>query len=452
MASTILTNGGQLPSDILSLTTIPQEILLEITKQLCILDVFVLRRSCKALYSRLSGEYNQALYYYFLNNPSISSQSKESNKKRRKRRFSHFDKDKNYFEITKDILSGRTEGCGICLSQVPDGGFMAYKGRVLYKRVCQPCAQSYFTELWRLEDEHPNLKIHPNQRITWDSASCDFGPFEDTRYTHGLWIDTLPKDCVLNTDLQSAVSAQSNALRTSSPYGNQNLGKQAWHSRYDKQISFALQKKEAADVVVRILTEEYTNNYTKLHWLKSPQAFEEYVYNSLLWVLRPWLAPYYGDKSKGLPRFSLGDRVDEILELYAGSEELAQVLRIKGIRNASKQVLEGELGRIPNSNNNNNHNNGKRNGRRCGKVSPLVRYWIMDWLKARKYKGVPENGKGDLRNTPRVCPFCEEAGVHGEGAVKVGRCTATLAVHVWWRHPEMLEEEWRWIAAETPTP
>ncbi|KAK6339932.1 hypothetical protein TWF718_009321 [Orbilia javanica] len=423
--------------NIASLTAVPQEILLQVAKQLRILDVFVLRQVCRDLHVRLSGVDNQPLYYYFLNNPSFSSaftasSSSSGNRNRKRKRFPRFDKDTDYYAITKNILSGRTEGCGICLAEVKNGGFVAYKGRVLFKRVCGSCARGYFTEIWRLEDTHPNLKIHPSQRITWSSENGN--PFDEPGSTQGRWLSSLPRDCVLTTELQSAVLAlpPSSSTCTSSSKRT-NVAKQAYHSRYDKQIHFALQRKEAADIVIKILTEEYQQHYKRLHWLKPPHAFEEYTYNSLLWNLRPWLAPHYGHE-KGLPRFMLGDKVEEILELYTESEELLDELRITGVRNACKSVMESELG-VPKAG---------KDLRKPGKMAPLVRHWIVEWLKIRGYKGVPKDTKKDLRNSPRVCPFCKEEGEGKRGRVTLGS-TMALTVHVWCRHEEMLEEDWRWL-------
>ncbi|KAK6513618.1 hypothetical protein TWF506_008055 [Arthrobotrys conoides] len=410
-----------------SLTTIPQEILLQITKQLCVLDVFVLRQVCRSLYSRLDGVDNQPLYYYFLNTPSSNNSSSNSTTTsyggRKKRRFSYFNKKIDYFGITKDILSGKVEGCGLCLAEVKNGGFLAYKGRVFFKRVCGVCARGYFTELWRLEQTHPTLKIPPYQRITF-SSSTNSHPFADP-HPHARWMGSLPRDCILNTDLKSLITSSQSPLSSSSKK-NINIGKQAYHSRYDKQIHFALQKKSAADIVIKILSTHYSQSYTRLHWLKSPHAFEEYLYNALLWNLRPWLAPHY-NKDKGLPKFTLGDKIEELLESYAESEDLCKELRLKGLEAGCIAVLEHEL-RVP-----------KKGSdiRKLGKVPGLIRYWILEWLGERGWKGMPKDTGKDLRNSPRRCPFCEEGG-------KVG-CTVALTVHVWCKHEEMLEEEWRWI-------
>ncbi|RVD88917.1 uncharacterized protein DFL_003080 [Arthrobotrys flagrans] len=389
-----------------SLTTLPQEILLQIAKQVCILDIFILRRVCRSLYSRLSGADNQPLYFYFLNKP------------KKKRRLPYFNKSIDYFGIIKSILSGKAEGCGICLRDVKDGGFVAHKGRVFFKRVCGGCARSHFTELYRLESTHPTLNIHPNQRITWSSSNGDH-PFDTPSSANTRWI-TFPRECILNTDLKSIIP--------SSPSSRNSVGKEAYHARYNKQIHFALQKKEAADIVVSILTEEYERNYGRLHWLKPPHDFEEYIYNSLLWNLRPWLSPHHTSEGKGLPKLKFADRVEELQELYTESEALLDELRIKGLRNACKAVLKQEL-KIPRKG---------KDVRKPGRVAPLIRYWISEWLGKRGWKGVPGDGK-DLRNCPRGCPFCED--------VKVG-CTMALTVHVWWRHGGKLDEEWRWIPVE----
>ncbi|KAF3100623.1 hypothetical protein TWF569_010418 [Orbilia oligospora] len=410
-----------------NLTTVPQEILLHITKQLCILDVFILRQVCRSLYSRLSGADNQPLYYYFLTNPSSSPSSSFTAKTgaKKKRRFPYFNKRIDYFSITKDILSGKTEGCGLCLAEVKNGGFLAYKGQVLFKRVCGVCARGYFTELWCLEQTHPTVKIPPYQRITF-SSSTNSHPFNDP-HPHARWMGSLPRDCILNSDLKSITSS---SQPLSSPL-KKNIGKQAYHSRYDKQIHFAQQKKSAADIVIRILSTHYSTSYQRLHWLKPPHAFEEYLYNSLLWNLRPWLAPHY-NKEKGLPKFTLGDRIEELLDMYTESEDLSEDLRLKGLKSGCVAVLSQEL-RVPKKG---------RDIRKPGKLAPLIRYWIIEWLEERNWKGVPKDTEKNLRNSPRICPFCEVE----EGRGKVG-CTVALTVHIWCRHEEMLEEQWRWINA-----
>ncbi|KAK6523381.1 hypothetical protein TWF281_001361 [Arthrobotrys megalospora] len=123
--------------------------------------------------------------------------------------------------------------------------------------------------------------------------------------------------------------------------------------------------------------------------------------------------------------------MEELLEIYSESEELLPSLRLKSLESACKEVLKQELKKIPKP--------GQRVGR-SGKVSPLIRYWLEDWLRRRGYKGIPKNGKKDMRNTARYCPFCLSA----EATLRFN-CTMALTVHVWCNHPKKMEEKWEWI-------
>ncbi|KAK6523382.1 hypothetical protein TWF281_001362 [Arthrobotrys megalospora] len=130
------TDDEALESDAESaLTNLPQEILLHIAKQLpTVLDVFVLRQACRSLYNRL-GPSSGTLYYHFLNNCNGPH----------RRRFLHYQKNQDYFTFTKDILSGKIDGCGICLREVKAHTAVdAYKGGIFYKRVCKSCGRANF--------------------------------------------------------------------------------------------------------------------------------------------------------------------------------------------------------------------------------------------------------------------------------------------------------------------
>lgn len=118
-----------------ALTNLPQEILLHIAKQLpTVLDVFVLRQACRSLYNRL-GPSSGTLYYHFLNNCNGPH----------RRRFLRYQKHNDYFTLTKEILSGKVDGCGICLREVKfHTAVNAYKGGIFYKRVCKSCGRANF--------------------------------------------------------------------------------------------------------------------------------------------------------------------------------------------------------------------------------------------------------------------------------------------------------------------
>ncbi|KAF3935141.1 hypothetical protein ABW20_dc0103658 [Dactylellina cionopaga] len=414
MALVISTKHSPVPDPNVStpLINLPQEILIHIAKQLpVVLDVFVLRRTCQALYHRL-GPSNGNLWYHFLNNKNGQH----------RRRFSHYQQDADYFGLTKLILTGQIHGCQLCLREVRHTAVDAYRGGLFYKTLCRNCARENFKEIWRLEDEYPNLKIHPNDRITWLGGV----PFDDPTGVTGRWASTeYNMTSVRKVDLLLAIEEQIGPPGSRTNYKTQ--AKDAWEARYDKQIRFAHKRKESADIIVTLMTAQYTERYPELHWLMPPEGFSEYLYNALLWNLRPWLAPHYGDKA--MPKFSLGDHMDELIDLYSESEELLPDLRQLGLRNACTDILRRELTKIPYPG---------QTVRKASVASPLIRYWLDSWLRARGYKGVPKVGKKDLRNTARRCPFCTPV-------VAGFNCTQALAVHVWCQHPEELEEEWMWI-------
>ncbi|KAF3914715.1 hypothetical protein AA313_de0207360 [Arthrobotrys entomopaga] len=413
------------PNALTPLINLPQEILIHIVKLLpVVLDVFYLRQTCKSLYHRL-GPANQPLWHHFINH------------KKGRRRFAHYIQDIDYFSTAKKILRGEADGCQICLKDARYNYFNAYRGGIFYKSVCRNCAVENFTELWRLEDQYPGLKIHPNNRITWVNGF----PFDDPISVTGRYtVVDYNRNSVRNVDLQIAIKEQMKPVDDT-----RNLAKEAWESRYDKQITFAHKRKESADIIVGIMAEEYRTNYTQLHWLMPPERFPEYLYNSLLWNLRPWLAPHYcgrpmpnirfghymgvASSGKAMPRFTLGDNIDELMDFYSDSEELLPDLRWKGLQDACRTILQRELAKIPQVG---------QNIRKANAASSLIRYWLDAWLRERGHKGVPRDGTKDFRNTARKCPFCEPT-------APSLNCTQALAVHVWCRHTDQLEEEWAWI-------
>ncbi|KAK6352741.1 hypothetical protein TWF696_004744 [Orbilia brochopaga] len=390
------------------IVNLPQEILIHIAKQLpIILDVFVLRQTCKALYRRL-GKENGNLWYHFLNNKNGSHW----------KRFSHYQQDADYFGLTRQILAGEVPGCQLCLRDV-NTPVDAYRGSVFYKTLCRNCAKEHFTELWRLEDQYPSLQIHPNDTITWIGGF----PFDDPAGVTGRWLGTdFSMTSVRNVDLRAAIIEQLG-------YDASPNAKDIWEARYDKQIRFALKKKESANVVVTVMTRLYRENFERLHWLQPPDAFSQYLYNALLWNIRPWLAPHYGDKS--MPKFTLGDHMEDLLDLYTESEELAPSLRQHGLERACREALAKVLAKIPQPG---------QVVRRQSCASPLIRYWLDAWLRERGYKGIPASNR-NLKNTSRVCPFCAPTG--GKGVAF--NCTIALAIHIWCRHEERMGDEWLWV-------
>ncbi|KAF3911892.1 hypothetical protein ABW21_db0200841 [Orbilia brochopaga] len=349
------------------LVNLPQEILIHIAKQLpIVLDVFTLRQTCKALYQRL-GQESGSLWYHFLNNKHGSHW----------RRFSHYQRTADYFGLTKRILAGRAQGCQLCLRDT-NVAFDSYRGRIFYKKLCRNCARDNFTEIWRLEDQYPDLQIHPNDTITWD----EWFPFDDPAAVTGRWLGpNLNMNSVRNIDLRVAIAEQLGPNARRNP-------KDIWEARYDKQIRFAQKKKESASVVITLMTRLYRENFERLHWLQSPEGFSH--------------------------------------------EELAPSLRQHGLERACREALGKEFAKIPQPG---------QVVRRQNCASPLIRYWLDAWLRERGYKSVPTSNT-NLKNTSRVCPFCAPT---AGGKTANYNCTIALAIHIWCRHAEHMEDEWPWM-------
>ncbi|KAF3933839.1 hypothetical protein ABW19_dt0201063 [Dactylella cylindrospora] len=110
---------------------LPTELLTEIATSLrAPLDVFALRRTCKALHIAL-GPDNWVVWRHLL---SLNGSTH------------HYCSECTPYKKVAELLSGKQYGCQICLNTTCWGEKVLYRANIFYKRVCGRCFGEHFSK------------------------------------------------------------------------------------------------------------------------------------------------------------------------------------------------------------------------------------------------------------------------------------------------------------------
>ncbi|KAF3228726.1 hypothetical protein TWF106_006245 [Orbilia oligospora] len=165
---------------------IPQELLLEIGKQLTLFDIYSLRNSCRVVHTRL-GPQEQSIWHHLLS-PDASRKpiywkrylNKDYNPSYEViptrpdcRPTSNTELEKgpgNYYLQAKMIRNGELAGCQMCLAQVACSD--TYRAMIFWKWVCASCLYYYFRgSIAHVAIKHPHNRFDPNLIIS-HTARC----------------------------------------------------------------------------------------------------------------------------------------------------------------------------------------------------------------------------------------------------------------------------------------